>query len=79
MIDDTIKEPYIFTITPLSIEHTDKAKMKLKKKILIKLGTRTIKFENFDIPLTIKAEVLFSKIMQKYYPLKGIIKVYDVT
>ena len=44
MVDDTIKLPYNFIITPLSIEHTDKAKMKLNKRISIKLGTRTIKF-----------------------------------
>ena len=79
MIDDTIKEKYIFTITPLFIEHRDKAKLKTKKKIFVKLGSNTIKFDNFDVPINISIDVLYSKIMQKYYPIKGIIKLYDVT
>ena len=79
MMDDTIKYPYCFTITPLHIEHRDKAKIKSKKKILIKLGSNNIKFDYFDVPLTINADIQYSRIMEKFYPLKGIIKVYDVT
>ena len=79
MIDDTIKYPYTFTFTPLKIENRDRAKVQQKKKVLVKLGNNTVKFDYFDTPLKINVEVPYSKIMQKYYSLKGIIKVFDVS
>ena len=79
MIDDTIKYPYTFTFTPLKVENRDRARLQQKKKVLVKLGNSTVKFDYFDTPLKVDVEVLYSKIMQKYYSLKGIIKVFDVS
>jgi hypothetical protein len=79
MIDDSVKYAYEFILTPLEIVNKDKAKCPCEKKVVVKLGNHTVKFDSFGVPLKIKTDLLYSKIMQKFYPIKGIIKVYDVT
>lgn len=51
----------------------------LQKIILIKIGNSSIKCQNLNETLTLTTEALYSKASSNFHPLKGIIKVYDIT
>ena len=45
---------------------------------MIKLGNQTAKCSTLNTSVELEIDVLYSKTLQKYCPLKGIIKIYDV-
>lgn len=77
--DQQVTFKYLFIITPLEIKSSSKIKNNSKKSILIKLGNKTSKCTHLNTPLELEIEVLYSKTLQKYCPIKGIIKIYDVS
>lgn len=74
---DQITYSFLFVITPLDIISTKSIK-NLKKSLLLKLGDRTEKTSELNKPIEIPVDVLYSKTLKKYCPIKGIIKVYDI-
>jgi hypothetical protein len=68
----------MFRITPIEIKTSSKIKNNSSKSILIKLGSKTAKCSQLNTPLELEIDVLYSKTLQKYCPIKGIIKIYDV-
>ena len=71
-------EKYLFTITPLEINSHSKLRANTKKSLLIKLGNQTARCSTLNTPVHLEIDVLYSRTLQKYCPLKGIIKIYDV-
>ena len=72
-------EKYLFIITPIEIKSSSKLRTNSRKSVLIKLGNKTAKCPALNSPVQLEIDVLYSKTLQKYCPLKGIIKIYDVS
>lgn len=72
-------EKYLFIITPIEIKSSSKIRTNSRKSVLIKLGNKTAKCPALNSPVQLEIDVLYSKTLQKYCPLKGIIKIYDVS
>ncbi len=72
---------YLFIITPLEItsNSNSKAKSSSAKAVLIKLGNKTAKCSQMRVPLELEIDVLYSNTLHKYCPIKGIIKIYDIS
>ena len=66
-------------ITPLEIKANTKIKSINSKTVLIKLGSKTAKCTEMNVPLELEVDVLYSKTLQKFCPIKGIIKIYDIS
>ena len=77
--EQQVIEKYLFIITPLEIKSNSKIKSSSKKSILIKLGNKTAKCTELNTSVELEIEVLYSKTLHKYCPIKGIIKIYDVS
>lgn len=77
--EQQIIEKYLFIIKPLEIKSNSRIKSTSRKSILIKLGNKTAKCSELNTAVELEIEVLYSKTLQKYCPIKGIIKIYDVS
>lgn len=73
-----IIEKYLFKIRPLEIKSNSKIKSSSRKSVLIKLGNNTAKCTELNTCVELEIDVLYSKTLLKYCPIKGIIKIYDV-
>ena len=63
----------------MEIQSTSKLKTHCEKVLLIKLGNKTAKCKQMGTPLELEIDVLYSKTLGKFCPIKGIIKIYDVS
>lgn len=43
------------------------------------MGNKTAKCTQLNTPLELEIDVLYSKTLQKFCPIKGIIKIYDIS
>lgn len=68
---------YQFDITPLEIKTNSKQKPN-NKSILLKLGSQEAKATRLNEPMRLLVDVMYSRTLQRFCPLKGIIKIYDV-
>jgi hypothetical protein len=73
-----VTERYLFVVTPTDIKSNSKLRSNSRKSILIKLGNKTGKCCALHSSIELEIDVIYSKTLQKYCPLKGIIKIYDV-
>ena len=80
-MEDQITYPFWFKITPTKIvpNQTQRTnKPDLKKSFLVKLGTKEGKTRQMDQPIELMVDILYSKTLNKFCPIKGIIKIYDI-